>query len=272
MKLQIVPARQGAQWVRRGFAVFFKQPMAFAGLFAAFLFAVFLLLLVPLIGALAMLALLPLASLGFMLGTRIALEGRFPTPAAFITPLRASKGQRIALVKLGLLYAAATFAIMWISDLIDGGALDALMETMSAGSATPDAIAEKTLDPQLFAGLIARFGLAGLLSIPFWHAPALVLWGEQSWAKSLFFSTMACWRNKGAFAVYTLVWMGVIMLFALVTNLILAMVGQAELIKVAAVPASLILSTIFYASLYFTFADCFQAEAPAALPGPVPVA
>ncbi|CAN5332640.1 BPSS1780 family membrane protein [soil metagenome] len=272
MKLQIVPARQGAQWVRRGFAVFFKQPMAFAGLFAAFLFAVFLLLLVPLVGAIAMLALLPLASLGFMLGTRIALEGRFPTPAAFVTPLRASKGQRIALVKLGLLYAAAIFAIIWVGNLIDGDAVDALMSAMSASDATPDSIAEKTLDPRLYTGGLTRLCLLGLLSIPFWHAPALVFWGSQSWAKSLFFSTMACWRNRGAFAVYTLVWIGVIMLFALVTDQIVAMTGQEELIKVAAVPAILILATVFRTSLYFTFADCFQADAPAALPAPVPVA
>ena len=45
MRLQLVSPRQGALWVRRGFAVFVKQPMGFAGLFATFLFGVFGLLL-----------------------------------------------------------------------------------------------------------------------------------------------------------------------------------------------------------------------------------
>ena len=39
MKLQIVPARQGARWVRAGFGVFFRRPLAFAALFTLFLSA-----------------------------------------------------------------------------------------------------------------------------------------------------------------------------------------------------------------------------------------
>ena len=41
MRLQTVPARQGIVWVRQGFRAFFRQPLAFAGLFATFLFAAF---------------------------------------------------------------------------------------------------------------------------------------------------------------------------------------------------------------------------------------
>ena len=68
--------------------------------------------------------------------------------------------------------------------------------------------ARELADPRLQLGLLLRIGLAGLLSVPFWHAPALVYWGAQGWAKSLFFSTVAIWRNKGAFAVYGLGWIG----------------------------------------------------------------
>ena len=34
MKLRLVRARQGALWVRNGFRIFFRRPMAFAVLFA----------------------------------------------------------------------------------------------------------------------------------------------------------------------------------------------------------------------------------------------
>ena len=37
MKLRVVPARTGAQWVREGLRLFFKQPLAFAGLFFVFM-------------------------------------------------------------------------------------------------------------------------------------------------------------------------------------------------------------------------------------------
>ena len=262
MKLQLVPARQGIQWVRQGFSVFFKQPVAFAGMFAAFLFAMFVFTLVPLLGSLLILAALPLATLGFMIATRAALDGRFPLPRVFVEPLRQGRPRTIAMLQLGLVYAVATFVILWLSDVVDGGALDALMDTMSSGKTTPEAVAEKLGDGRLEAGLLLRFGLATLLSVPFWHAPALVHWDGQPWGKALFFSAVACWRNMGAFAVYGLAWLAVILLFAILINLVFAMLGQMRLIAFAAMPASLIFSTIFYASLYFTFADCFAADDP----------
>lgn len=260
MKLRLVPASRGAQWVRRGFAVFFKQPLGFAGLFASFMFVLFLALLMPMIGSLLLLAVLPLASLGFMIATRVALEGRFPLPRVFIEPLRIDRPRRVAMLQLSVLYALATALIMWLSDTVDGGALDRAMQALSSNKTTPEAMQQALSDTRLQAGLLLRFGLAGLLSVPFWHAPALVHWGGHPAAKALFFSLVACWRNRGAFTVYALAWTGTILLFALLSNLVLALLGQVQLIATAAMPATLIFSTVFYASLYFTFADCFEAD------------
>jgi hypothetical protein len=259
MKLQLVPARQGALWVRQGFAIFLRQPLGFAGLFAAFLFAVFALMLVPYVGPAVLLALLPLGSLGFMVATRRVLAGRFPLPHAFIEPLRSSRPRVVALVRLGIAYAFATWAILWLCDLADGGTLDALVEAQAGGGST-DTIAARIADPRLRAGVLLRFALLGLLSIPFWHAPALVHWGGLPAAKSLFFSTVAVWRNKGAFAVYSLAWFAVLTTFALLANLLFAMLGRPELVPLLAMPASLVFSTVFYASLWFTFADCFKPD------------
>ena len=258
MKLQLVPARQGALWVRQGFAIFMRQPMGFAGLFASFLFAVFALMQIPFVGSALLLALLPLGSLGFMVATRRVLAGRFPLPHAFIEPLRAGRPRLVALVRLGIAYAAATWLILWLSDVLDGGAFDALVEAQANSS--PEAVAAKLADPSLRFGVLLRFGLLGLLSIPFWHAPALVHWGGLSAAKSLFFSTMAVWRNKGAFVVYSLAWFGVLATFALLANLLFALLGRPDLVPLVAMPASLVFSTVFYASLWFTFADCFRPD------------
>ena len=257
MKLQSVPANRGALWVRQGLRVFFKQPMAFAGLFAAFMFAVFVLALVPVVGSLVVLALLPLASLGFMIATRRALDGKFATPRVYIEPLRGPRPQMVALVQLGLFYAIATFVIMWVSDRVDGGAFDALMNVLPGAQTAPAAVAEKLADPRLALGMMLRFGLAGLLSVPFWHAPALVHWDGQGCAQSLFSSTLACWRNKGAFTVYSLVWFALIAGLGAFGSLLFGMLGMAQVFAVAAVPMSLLITTVFYASLYFTFADCF---------------
>ena len=266
MKLQQVPASRGAHWVRQGFAIFFKHPLGFAALFATFRFVLFVSMLLPLVGSLLLLAVLPLASLGFMIATRGALAGKFPLPRVFVEPLRRGRPRLVAMLQLGVMYALATALIMWFSDVVDGGALDKLMQTLPSNEAPPDAMQEQLADPRLQMGLLLRFGLAGLLSVPFWHAPALVHWGGQTAAKSLFFSLMACWRNRAAFTVYALTWTAVILLFALLTNLLFALLGQVQLMAVAAMPASLIFSTVFYASLYFTFADCFDVSADEAAP------
>ena len=265
MRLQTVPARQGAAWVRLGFRAFGKRPIAYAALFTTVLLAFLSMKVVPLL-MFVLLPLGPLVSLGFMIATRQVLDGGFPTPRVFIEPLRAPRPQLVALVQLGIVYAIATFLIMWLGDLVDSGGADTLASVAPAASAASGADAEAlAVQPGALFGLMLRMGLAGLLSIPFWHAPALVYWDGHGCAKSLFSSTIACWRNRGAFAVYGLMWFGVVMALSLVSAVLLALVGQPELTLVASVPMSMIVATVYYASLYFTFADSFVAS------GPIPV-
>ena len=189
-----------------------------------------------------------------------ALQGQQPGPSVFVDPLRAGAQRRMTLLKLGLAYAVGSIAIIWLSDIADGGKFEALQVAMASGKDDAEAIAALLADPQLQFGLMLRFGLASLLSLPFWHAPALVHWGDHGVGKALFFSTLACWRNLGAFVVYGLAWAGVILLFGVLANLLASVLQQAQLIAVAAVPAGLLLSTVFYASLYFTFSDCFAPD------------
>lgn len=257
MRLQYVSAATGATWVRRGFQSFAKQPLAFSGLFAAFLFFVFVLTLLPVIGPLLLLALLPLGSLGFMIATRQSLGGQLPLPRVFVEPLRGGAQQGRAMLTLGVAYAVASVVIIELSEWADGGALEALMDLVADGKAAPELVAQRLADGRLQLGLVMRLGLAGLLSVPFWHAPALVHWGAQGVAQSLFSSTVAMWRNKGAFFVFSLVWLGVVLSVGVAANLLAALLGQAQLVALLAMPASLLLSTVFYTSLYFTFADCF---------------
>ena len=269
MKLKTVPARQGATWVRQGFRTFFKRPIAFAALFATFMFAVFVLALLPFVGALLLLTLLPLVSLAFMLATRVVVAGGLPTPAVFVAPLRTEPPRVRSMLWLGLIYATATFAVMWLSELADGGAFEALMDALPAAQTAPDGVAEKLAAPGLAWGLLLRFGLAGLLSIPFWHAPALVFWDGQRCAQALFSSTLACWRNRGAFLVYSLTWFALIIAVGGVAGMLFSAVGSPQLFAVAGAPISLMITTVFYVSLYFTFADSFSANEPEPEPDPV---
>ena len=257
MKLQLVAPARGATWVRQAFAVFFKQPLAFSAVFASFMLVLFLLAMLPLVGTFLLLAGLPLATLALMVATRTACSGRSPLPTAFTEPLRSGRARLLALGQLGMAYAASTLFIMVLSDFADGGTLDALLRMLGEAKTPPEQIAERIGDPQLQLGLVLRFSLAALLALPFWHAPALVHWGGLGTSKALFFSTIACWRNKGALTVYAFTWTAVIVGIALIANLLFFAIGQPRLIGLFAMPASLLISTVFYASLYFTFADSF---------------
>lgn len=264
MKLLTVPASRGVLWVRSGFRVFFSKPLAFAALFASFLFGAMLMLLVPGIGSLLLLTALPLVSQGFMLATQRVLNGRMPMASVFLEPVRGQRERALTMLKIGLLYSAASLFIMWISNVVDGGTFNALQEAMTSKTADTERLEVLLSDPRLMTGMLLRLGLAGLLALPFWHAPALVHWDGQGMAQSLFSSTLACWRNKGAFTVYGLTWVAVVLLFGVLANTVFMLLGAPQLVAIAALPAGLMFSTVFYASLYFTFIDCFGTPATAA--------
>lgn len=261
VKLQQVAPRQGAAWVRKGFQVFGRQPLGFASLLAACLFASLLFGLVPLVGSIATLVLAPAGSLLFMIGSRRVGEGQTAMPAAIVDLVTADRRRLIALLKLGLAYAATTFFFFWLADVLDGGALASFFASLKDAKTTADteAAALRVADARVQFGLMLRLGFLGLLSIAFWHAPALVFWGAQGWAKSLFFSSVAIWRNKGAFALYSLVWLALLMVLLAVVSIGAGLFGPDRFVIVAA-PLMLVFLTLFYASLWFSFADCFSAS------------
>lgn len=252
MRLKLVPARQGLAWVRLGLRLFFQRPIAFT----------LLLFLYLLVGPVFAFVVAPLVSLGFMIATRQALAGRFPLPGVFIEPLKAGSAQRWAHLKLGLVYALGMALVLWLGDTIGGTAFDALGTAMSSGRSTPQEVEPLLTDGDLqLAWAVVVIGV-GLLAVPFWHAPALVHWAGHGAAQALFSSTVACWRNKGALTLYMLGWAAVVVLFTLLSTLVLALLGAPQLVALALMPAMLMISAAFYASLYFTFADSFEETAP----------
>ena len=276
MSLRILDAsaRDGAIWVSRSFALFLKKPLAFTALFAMFLFAAMLLLVLPYLGPVLLLMALPLLGLGFMIAARSALGGGPVSVGQLVEPLRAgnptANERRKQLLKLCGLYAVATALVMLASDAVDGGAFEKLQVLLAS---TRDAAQQKQLDELLandglLQGLLLRVFGTALLSIPFWHAPPLVWWQGQGIAQSLFSSTVACWRNRAAFLVYGLAWTVTVIGFAVVAGSLFALLGMPQLVTLAAVPAGLMFSTAFYVSLLFTYEGCFGSAEVEAGPAP----
>ncbi len=252
MKLNMLAARTGMDWIKLGIRTFFKQPLALAGLFFMFMAVMTVASQVPFIGLAIAMALLPAATLGLMAATREATEGRFPMPGILLAGFRAGRQQARAMLILGSLYAVGFLGAMAVSSLVDGGDF----ARVYLGGATPTR--EMMSEPAFQGAMWVFIGLHLPLSLLFWHAPALVYWHGMTPLKSLFFSLVACLRNFWAYAVFGLMWLALLVLVVICVTTISALVGNAGLAGDLLFPALLLVATMFFTSLYFSFRDTFE--------------
>jgi hypothetical protein len=262
LQLKTVSAARGPRWVADAFRLFARKPLLFTMMFAVFLFAALVVSLVPLLGGLVQMASLPLLSLGFMIASHSALNGGPVHPAQFIEPLRGDPVRRRSLLVLCALYGVAALAILLLADAVSDNAWARLQALMMKGQPAQAEIDALLSEPGVATGVLLALVLGTGLSVLFWHAPALVYWGGQGVAQSLFSSTLAVWRCKSAFFTYSLAWVGVIAAFGLLAALLFGLLGAPQLANVVGVPAGLTFSTVFYISLLFTFTDSFGGVAP----------
>lgn len=224
-----------------------------AGLFFLFMGCVSLLSMIPVVGALLALGITPAFTLGLMKASRQAEEGTFPMPHQLFAALR-SEQTRKPMLQLGLLYGLSFLLMLGFSTLMDGGALFQLY----FGQGKPE-----TEEVDLLA-VQAAMHLLMLLSLPlafvFWHAPALVYWHGISPVKSMFFSVMACWRNKAAFFIYCIGWMGVMIAASVLMGVLISLLGGAEKAGVLVLPVMMMMAAMFFTSLDFTFRDSFVTD------------
>lgn len=257
MKLRIVPARSGLEWVRLGIRAFWRQPLALAALFFMTMAAMSIATLVPLVGPALALALLPSATLAMMVAAAEASEGRFPTPALLLVAFRTGRQRLRAMLTLGGFYAVGFLGLVGVSALIDGGTFANVY--LGGVRLTPEMAAE----PAFQAAMWVAMGLYVPLSLLFWHAPGLVHWHGVPPVKSLFFSLVACWRNWRAFLTFGMVWFGVFMGAGIVISMASALLAVAGLSATAAgsimVAAAMMMAAMFLTSVVFTFRDCFEA-------------
>lgn len=249
MKLNIVPARTGIQWVKLGVQTFFKQPLALAGLFFMYMAAVLVLSQLPVIGVLVGGMLVPAATLGLMAATEEATKGRFPMPSVLLSAFRAGRQRVRAMLLLGVAYTVGSMLVTMVAGLLAGNPTPA-----------PSPPSGPEVAPAMDAGIVIALVLHVPLFVLFWHAPALVHWHGISPGKSLFFSAVACMRNLGAFVMYGLTWAGVFLAVAFVLGTLGLMLGGNAVARSVMMPVALLMAAMFSTSIYFTFRDSFVAE------------
>ncbi len=251
MKLNIVPASTGLTWVKLGITTFFKQPLALGGLFFMFMALVSVVTIIPVIGSVLALAILPAATLGLMVATLEAVKGKFPMPSVLATAFRAGQERMRAMLVLGAMYAVGFLLVMGTSALFDGGQFAKMY--LVGGKLTKELMDQPDFQTAAWVGMILYIPL----SLLFWHAPALVHWHGVPPSKAIFFSLVACFRNLGAYLVYSVAWMGVFIMAGVVILSALTLLGVGQAAGAVMVPLALVFAAMFFSSIYFTFRDSF---------------
>jgi hypothetical protein len=257
IRLRSLPPAAGLLWIRRGLRTFFRRPGGFVGLYLFVMLVLIASMMLPAAVALIVVTLLPLLSLGFMLATEDVLNDLPLRPTVFWTPLTMAPAARRALLTIGLVYLAASLLVVFFADFVDGGEARQWMETLM----TPRTDGKMPEVPPLsgIGTAVLMFKLFGmaLVSIPLWHAPALVHWGRQGAAQAMFSSIVSIWRTRGAFLVFGLGWFAVFFVFMTLASIGAAVFG-AVAVSLAATTCLVALTAAFYVSTWFCFVDTFE--------------
>lgn len=270
MQLIEVPAKTGYVWFRQGIWLFRRNPLAFLTVFFAYLFVMTLISRLPVVGPVLPLLLIPGVAVGFMAACRNTIAKKPVWPTVLVDGFRAY-GPVVArrLLVLGALYVIAMGAIFAASALVDDGLLlNMMLGNGPAGD--PETVAAA------FNPLAVLLAMACYLPVAmlFWFAPVLVAWHDVPPIKALFFSIVACWRNRGAFVLYGVLWIGIALAVSFGLSALMQALGAAQEMALAVLmPASILLTTALYCSFYATYRGCFglQSEETAdglELPGP----
>ena len=145
---------------------------------------------------------------------------------------------------------------MALTTLVDGGSFAKVY--LANAPITPEVVASSDFQMAIWLSTVLYIPM----SMMFWHAPALVHWYGVPPVKSMFFSAVACWRNLGAFAVYLLAWAGVFVAGAAIILTISSAIGGSDLTAAVLMPGALLMSAMFFSSVYFSVKDCFDLPSP----------
>lgn len=258
MQLNEVSAKAGYLWFRQGVWLFRRNPLALLMLFFTYMFAMLVLSYIPLLGPVLPFVLVPTVSVAFMIACRDTIVGKPVLPTTLAAGLHLyGRGVARQLLTLGLMYMVAFALVLAVSTLVDGGLLVNLLVYGGGDAALANSNESLTL--------IAMMAAYVPVSMLFWFAPVLVAWHEVPPHKALFFSFVACWRNRTAFGLYCLIWGAVIFgVMSILGTVLMALdLSVSALIAVMA-PVYVTLGTTLFCSFYATYRGCFTVPGAAA--------
>ncbi|NBO94494.1 MAG: hypothetical protein EB036_08510 [Betaproteobacteria bacterium] len=251
MQVNRVSVRQGLQWIGEGLRLVRRSLGPLSMLTLAYLFALMLLTLIPVIGPAAPLILVQVLSMGLMEAVRMADRGESPPLSTLFAGFRRyGTTIRNRLIGLGLINAAATLVALAAAASVDDGSLIRI----ATGSMDPSEL--QSLDSTLLWASLIFAALYMPAQMALWFAPMFAAWHGLGIAQSLFYSFFTVWRNRGAFTAFMLGWFAMAFIASLVLQAIKWLAPNTPvLLSIVLTPLSLILMTALYASYWPSYRD-----------------
>ena len=259
MQAAILPISAGWNWIRDGFQLLRRQPgpLLFWSMFTGLLIT--LSYLIPLVGQVVLITAMPLLTFVILHACRQVDAGRPLNWSLWTAPLRNLEVRR-RLLGLGLAYLACCMTAGLIATVPFLGELSAAVG--DGGELDERALVMALRGPFLVFGLLYL-----LISAMFWHAPALIGWHKLPTTQALFFSTVACWRNKLPFLAYGASWIALFMGLQLFGSLLASLGLPPTFVQLLMLPLNLALAAALYCSFYPAYVSVFGgyalAESPA---------
>ena len=251
MQAAALPATAGWQWARDGFRLFMRQPLPLFAWALAISLMVLFATYTPPVGPLFFVALMPVVTLMTLSACKHIDADRTMLPSMWLKPLQ-KPGVFKKLMIMGLSYAGLCLLAGFLAFMPFA---DALTEGVRAASVTQD------LTPFLMAvrGPLLVFAILYIIiAALFWHAPVLVAWHGVRLGQTLFFSGIACWRNKWAFLIYGLTWVAAFLTISYCGDLLVGLGLPRHLVGILQLPVNIAAGGLLYSSFYPAYTSVFN--------------
>ena len=253
--MQKLPASTGWAWVKEGFALFRKQPFEMSTLFLSYMFLMLAIGLLPGLGQVLPLLLVPVFSMSFMQACVNIEQDRKVYPNLLLVGFRSPALPN--LMKLGFLYLLAAVLAIAASSLVDDGIFAGIM------SGKQELDTDTLRDSNVSFAMIFAAAVYTPAAMAFWYAAPLVMWQKMGVFKAIFYSFFAVQRSGRAFLVYGLAWMLIgVLLPAVASTLVAVVFGRAIVMVLLLLPLSLVMTVVMYCSFYPTYTTIFGRPEP----------
>jgi hypothetical protein len=253
MQARIVRPAQGARWLGEGWQLFRTAPLGWLALACVYLLGTNVLALVPVIGFVAALMMVPALTVGMMAAARAASHGGQPNVRMLAEGFQAGARAQLGLGAIYFLLSTLVFGATALADQ------EGKLRAMLGGRAPAGELA--------LADIVLPLAVFALSYVPvlmmFWFAPPLAAWHSTGALKALFFSFVACVMNWRAFLAYGAAVALMMMALPLAALLALRAFGGADLgVAVASLvfPLLLLMLPTLFASFYVSYRDVFGVE------------